>query len=94
LNLPRRIYAEIVHTLVQNGLHGEFQLPKRENVAQQLKAKCDARLSVLVAKAHQLANSRTSDDKKSADLANLLQYWLIHGKPTRKPKAEPEPTLS
>jgi hypothetical protein len=33
-----------------------------------------------------LARSRTSDERKAADLAGLLQHWMVHGKPHRESK--------
>lgn len=45
-------------------------------------------LAALVEKAHHLAASRTSDDRKISDVSGLLQYWMIHGKPKRKGQAE------
>jgi hypothetical protein len=33
-----------------------------------------------------LARSRTSDEKRAAELAALLEFWLVHGKPHPEPK--------
>jgi hypothetical protein len=40
----------------------------------------------LAAKADELARSRTGDEKKATDLAALLEFWLIHGKPRKEAK--------
>jgi hypothetical protein len=42
------------------------------------------RFSTLSAKALQLAHSRTTDDKKASDIANLLHHWMLNGKPNSK----------
>ena len=86
--LPGRAYAEIVHLLANHGLHGAVRLPKAETAARSLLAGLTARLGALAAKANELARSRTSDEKRAADLARLLEFWLIHGRPARKTKPE------
>jgi len=88
LALPSRAHAEIIFKLAQLGLHGKVHLPEKESAAQALKSKLDERLAALVEKANHLAASRTSDDRKISDVSGLLQHWMIHGKPHRKPKTE------
>lgn len=88
LALPSRAHAEIVFTLAQHGLHGRVSLPEKESAAQALKTKLTERLATIVETANRLAASRTSDDRKISDVSGLLQHWLIHGKPHRKPKTE------
>jgi hypothetical protein len=44
------------------------------------------RLVALAAKADELARSRTGDEKRATELAALLEFWLVHGKPRREPK--------
>ncbi len=86
LVLPSRAHAEIVQVLSVQGFHGEFKLPKEDKSAQTLKAKLEERLTILSGKALQLAHSRTTDDTKASDIANLLQHWMLHGKPERAGK--------
>jgi hypothetical protein len=40
----------------------------------------------LLAKADELARSRTGDEKRVTELAALLEFRLIHGKLRREPK--------
>jgi hypothetical protein len=54
--------------------------------AQILQAGLTQRLVSLAAKADELARSRTGDEKRVTDLARLLEFWMIHGKPRREPK--------
>jgi len=95
LPLPSRSHAEIIFTLARLGLHSDVQLPEAENAAHQLNQQLDARLAAIAEKANHLARSRTSDERKAADLAGLLQHWMIHGKPgkaarqTEIPVSEP-----
>jgi hypothetical protein len=44
------------------------------------------RLATLAAKANELARNRTGDEKKATELAHLLEFWVVHGKPHREPK--------
>lgn len=37
-------------------------------------------------RANHFAHSRTSDERKAADLAGLLQHWMIHGRPRKEPR--------
>jgi hypothetical protein len=84
--LPSRAHAEMVHLLAQRGLHGAVRLPQTEKAAQSLQSGLTARLGALAAKANELARSRTGDEKRATDLARLLEFWMIHGKPRRESK--------
>ena len=84
--LPSRSHAEIVFKLAQLSLHGDIRLPEKENAARELNQQLEGRLAGIAEKADHLARSRTSDERKAADLAGLLQHWMIHGKPRRDPK--------
>jgi hypothetical protein len=84
--LPSRAHAEMVHLLAQRGLHGAVRLPQTEKAAQSLQASLTARLGAQAAKANELARSRTGDEKRATDLARLLEFWMIHGKPRRESK--------
>ena len=88
LALPFRAHAEIVFTLAQHGLRGRVSLPEKESAAQALKTKLTERLAAIVETANRLAASRTSDDRKISDVSGLLQHWMIHGKPRRKPESD------
>jgi hypothetical protein len=81
---PSRSHAEIIYTLSQRSLHGAIRLPEKESAARELKRLLDARLAAIADKANHLARSRTSDERKAADLAGLLQHWMIHGKPQKR----------
>jgi len=86
LPLLSRSHAEIVFTLSQLGLHGDARLPETEIAAGGLKKQLDARLTAIAEKSNHLARSRTSDERKAADVAGLLQHWMIHGKPRKEPR--------
>jgi hypothetical protein len=81
LALPSRSHAETVFRLARLGLHGTFRLPDTEASARELETKLRTRLTALSEKANHLAHSRTTDERKAADIAGLLQHWMIHGKP-------------
>jgi hypothetical protein len=78
--------AETIFALSQIGVTGSVRMPERERDARDLKLMLDARLAALAEKANHLARSRTNDERKVADLAGLLQHWMLYGKP--KGKAE------
>ena len=84
--LPSRSHAETVFALAQLGLHGSIRLPEAESAARELKQLLNARLAAMADQANHLARSRTSDEKRVADVAGLLQHWMIHGKPRTEPK--------
>ncbi|MSU59737.1 MAG: hypothetical protein EXS35_16480 [Pedosphaera sp.] len=90
LPLPSRSHAEIIFTLARLGLHGSLRLPEAERAARELNQQLGARLTAIAEKANHLARSRTSDDRKAADLTGLLQRWMIHGKPQLETKKEQE----
>lgn len=86
LSFPFRCHAEIVFRVAQLGLHGPVRLPELEASTRELKRALDSRLAAVVEKSNHLALSRTNDERKTVDLAGLLQHWMIHGKPTKLPK--------
>ena len=86
LALPSRAHAEMVFTLARHNFHGALPLPKSETAAQALQAGLTQRLVSLAAKAEELARSRTGDEKRATELAALLEFWLIHGKPRQEQK--------
>ena len=86
LSFPSRSHTETVFMLAQLGSHGSVRLPESDSAAKKLKEQIAARLATIADKANHLARSRTSDERKAADLANLLQHWMTHGKPTKTPK--------
>jgi hypothetical protein len=86
IQLPSRAHAEMVFTLAQRNFHGSLPLPKSQEGAQALRTGLTHRLTALAAKADALARSRTSDEKRASELAALLEFWLVHGKPHRDPK--------
>ena len=88
LPLPSRAHAETVFLLSQRSIHGELLLPKTEHAAQKLQALVTKRLATLAAIAKELSGSRTGDEKKAMELARLLEFWMIHGKPSRASKQE------
>ena len=84
IQLASRAHAEIIFSLAQRNLHGPLPLPKSETAARTLLAGLTQRLAEFATKADVLARSRTSDEKRAAELAVLLEFWLVHGKPHRK----------
>jgi hypothetical protein len=85
MRLPSRSHAEIILTLSQLGLSGIVRLPEAGEAARELKQLLDGRLAAITEKVDHLARSRSSDERKIADLAGLLQHWMIHGKPRKIP---------
>jgi hypothetical protein len=86
LHLPSRAHAETVYLLSQHGIRGSLPLPTTEKAAQMLQQQIVKRLAALTPKAAELARSRTGDEKRVADLARLLEFWMTHGKPRREPQ--------
>jgi hypothetical protein len=86
LALPSRAHAEMVFALARRNIHGALPLPISEKAAQAMQAGLTQRLIALAAKADELARSRTGDEKRATELAALLEFWLVHGKPRREPK--------
>ena len=86
IQLPGRAHAEMIFTLAQRNVHGSLPLPKSEAAAQTLQAGLSQRLVAFASQADTLSRSRTSDEKRAAELAALLEFWLVHGKPQREPK--------
>ena len=86
LALPSRAHAEMAFTLMLQNIHGTLPLPKSEKAAHTLQVGLTEHLISLAAKANELARSRTGDEKKATELAALLEFWLIHGKPSKEPK--------
>ena len=76
----------MIFTLAERKLHGPFPLPKSQASAQILQAGLRQRLAAIASKADELSRSRTSDEKRAAELAALLEFWLVHGKPRRDPR--------
>lgn len=81
LALPSREHAEIVFLLAKHGIHGELSLPKTQREAHGLRTKITNRLSTQTSTAKELSESRTGDAKKALELARLLEFWMLHGKP-------------
>ena len=79
---PSRAHAEIIYLLASRGYIGELRLPRQESVTRALQRELETRLTRITSKLEQLSSSRTSDEKRAVDLSNLLQFWMIHGKPT------------
>jgi hypothetical protein len=84
--LPSRAHAETVYLLTQHGIHGALPLPKTEKAAKELQAQITKRLAALAATAKELSGSRTSDERTGMELARLLQFWMVHGKPHKGEK--------
>jgi len=93
LHLSSRAQAETVYLLSQHNVHGPLLLRTAEKAAQTLHQQIVKRLAAIGAKAGELARSRTGDEKRAADLARLLEFWMTHGKPRREaqPKETQEP---
>jgi hypothetical protein len=85
LHLPSRAHAEIVYLLSVHSVHGPLPLPATEKAAQALYRDLVKRLDTISATAKELAASRAADEKKAHDISRLLQFWMVHGKPTRAP---------
>jgi hypothetical protein len=91
LHLPTRAHAEIVFLLSVHSVRGSLPLPASENGAQALHRDLTKRLDTISATAKELAASRTSDEKKAHDISRILQFWMVHGKPTKMPKQQALP---
>ena len=81
----------MIFRLARRNLHGPLPLPKSAMAAQALLAGLNHRLASFASRAEALSRSRTSDEKRAAELAVLLEFWLIHGRPQRefKPSSTP-----
>ena len=86
LKLLSRAHAETVYLLSQRGIYGTLALPSTEKAMQSLQGQIAKQLAALIAKAGELSRSRTSDEKKAMELAHLLEFWMVHGKPSREAK--------
>ena len=84
LELLSRAHAETIYLLSQRDLHGTLQLPKTEKAMQSLQLLIAKHFVTLAAKADELSRSRTGDEKKAMELARLLEFWMVHGKPSRE----------
>ncbi len=93
LHLPTRAHAEIVYLLSVHSVHGSLPLPATDKAAETLHRNRVKHLDTISATAKELANSRTADEKKAHDISRLLQFWMVHGKPTRTPRQQ-EATVS
>jgi hypothetical protein len=80
LALPTRSHAEALFKLAALGFRGPVALPDGETAARDFKRDLDARTAAIAATADRLARSRTSDEGKANDMADLLRRWLIHGR--------------
>jgi hypothetical protein len=83
LLLPSRAHAEIVFLLSQISIQGGLPLPKTKEATLRLQELIKKRLATFEARAKELSGSRTGDEKKAIELARLLIFWMIHGKPSR-----------
>jgi hypothetical protein len=81
LEMPSRAHAELVYLLSKRGIQGALPLPKTDIAAQSMLIEIANRLSAAAAKAKELSASRTGDEKKALELARLLEFWMVHGKP-------------
>ena len=86
---PSRAHAETVFLLSQQGIHGPVLLAGTETEARTLQARITQRLAAIAGTAAALSRSRTADEKKALELARLLEFWMLHGKPGRHPKSAP-----
>ena len=84
VDFATRQQAEVVQYLASMGLHGQFLLPAKSENAIAFHLKLFSRVSDLQKRAEQLARSRTSDERKAADVTGLLHHWMIHGKPRKE----------
>lgn len=81
--LPSRVHAELVFVLAIQNIRGALSLPKSEKGSHTLHVALLERLCLLAEKASELARSRTGDEKKATEIAALLEFWLIHGRPAK-----------
>jgi hypothetical protein len=84
VDFATRQQAEVVQYLASMGLHGQFPLPAESETAVAFHLNLFSRVSDLHKRAEQLARSRTSDERKAADVTGLLHHWMIHGKPRKE----------
>ena len=87
LDLPSRAHAELIYLLSTSRLTGNIKLPTNAAQTEKLLSDLRERLSTTQERALQLARSRTSDEARAIELSNLLQLWIMHGKPDRKVKS-------
>lgn len=81
--LPSRSHVEIIFLLTQQKVHGSLLLPKTKEAASALLVALTERMGSMEKTANELSRSRTGDEKRAAEVAALLKFWLVHGKPTK-----------
>ena len=86
LEFPSRAHAELAFLLAENGVRADVYLPSDEKAAAKALAELRDRLTAQKATAIHLARSRTSDEAKAEELAQLLERWMMHGRPERAGK--------
>ena len=62
------------------------KLDELQRLQREVEAELASFTPALLAKADELARSRTGDEKRATELAALLKFRLIHGKPQREAK--------
>ncbi len=86
LPLPSRAHAETIYLLTQRGIRGPVVLPRTEEAGRALQPSITQRLAAVSATSAELSRSRTADERKALELARLLEFWMVHGKPSRAAK--------
>ncbi|MBI4026670.1 MAG: SAM-dependent DNA methyltransferase [Verrucomicrobia bacterium] len=79
LDCPTRSHAELIALLAAQSVHGTVHIPKGEKDASALLGKATQRIEEIQKRSAELAASRTSDARRTHDVAGILIAWMLRG---------------
>ncbi len=80
LQFKYRSQAELAYLLASHGIKGTALIPDDQSEAGSVLSDLLERLAFIEHRSEQLSKSRTNDEARVAELANLLRHWMLHGK--------------
>jgi len=90
MDCPSRAQAELVVRLANLGIAGDVRLPAEQEPCSALLSRLEERLGKALARFKELAESRTGDERKQAEIVAVLERWFALGREPAKPDAPPE----
>jgi hypothetical protein len=94
MDCPSRGQAELVARLANLGIAGDMRLPVEQEPCLAVLERVENRLAKALARFHELAESRTDDERVQGQLVEVLERWFVLGRESAKPdgllEAEPE----
>ncbi len=94
VDCPCHAQAELIVRLANLGVSGSVKLPAETGPCFTLLDRVNVRMDKALARFRELAESRTSDERVRAQLAEVLQRWFVLGREAIKPTTmatDPEP---